>query len=46
MVLRGYAYLELRRKREARQVFAAAASTGDAEAREGLRVVDQSNFSR
>ena len=46
MVLRGYAYLKLRRKHEARQVFAAAASTGDAEAREGLRVVDQSNFSR
>jgi hypothetical protein len=39
-VLRGYAYLKLRRKREARQVFAAAAQTGDPEAREGLKVVD------
>ena len=40
MVLRGYAYLKLRRKREARQVFAAAAQTGDPKAREGLLIVD------
>jgi tetratricopeptide (TPR) repeat protein len=40
MVLRGYAYLKLRRKREARQVFAAAARTGDEKAREGLKVVE------
>ena len=46
MVLRGYAYLKLRRKSEARRIFAAAASTGNAEAREGLRVVDASTLGR
>jgi Flp pilus assembly protein TadD len=46
MVLRGYAYLKLRRKSEARRVFAAAASIGDAEARKGLRLVDEANFGR
>lgn len=41
MVLRGYAYLKLHRKAEARRAFAAAARTGDPKAREGLRLADQ-----
>jgi cellulose synthase operon protein C len=46
MVLRGYAYLKLRRKSEARRVFAAAARTGDAEAQKGLRLVNESYLGR
>jgi tetratricopeptide (TPR) repeat protein len=41
MVLRGHAFLKLRRKQEARRIFAAAAQTGDAKAREGLALVDR-----
>jgi len=41
MVLRGHAYLKLRRKQEARRIFAAAAQTGDAKALEGLALVDR-----
>ncbi|WP_058636220.1 hypothetical protein [Aureimonas ureilytica] len=41
MVLRGYAYLELRRWADARQVFSAVARTGNREGVRGLAALDQ-----
>ncbi len=40
MVLRGYAYLNLKRKEDARRVFRAIAATGDREGLRGLKAVD------
>ncbi len=41
MVLRGYAYLELRRWADARRVFSAVARTGNREGVRGLAALDQ-----
>lgn len=41
MVLRGYAYLKLRRKSEARRVLEAAARTGNPKARDALTMIDR-----
>jgi tetratricopeptide (TPR) repeat protein len=40
MVLRGYAYLALRRTEDARRIFRAVAATGDREGLRGLKAVD------
>ena len=40
MVLRGYAYLNLKRKEDARRIFRAIAATGDREGLRGLKAVD------
>ncbi|MEQ1955474.1 cellulose synthase [Mesorhizobium sp. CN2-181] len=40
MAMRGYAYLNLRRKEDARRIFRAIAATGDREGLRGLKAVD------
>jgi tetratricopeptide (TPR) repeat protein len=40
MVLRGYAYLNLKRREDARKIFRAVAATGDREGLRGLKAVD------
>ncbi len=43
MVLRGYAYLNLNRRQDARRIFEAAAGTGSREALRGLGALEQSS---